>query len=407
MKNAARLTKKVLSRRRAHQLIKKIRLVRGPLAENKFVIGVYFNDSHVNIYQIRQWYAPLQELNKRWPVLIIARNSEGAEALIRESGLEVVFVPKVIDLDLLIQTQPLKIMLYVNQNTENFQMLRYGRRWHVFINHGESDKMYMTTNQIKAYDFAFIAGQAARERLQTHVWAYDVESRTFEIGRPQADFMGGVAPYPNDARTVVLYAPTWEGDRPAASYGSIATHGESIARAILESPEHRLVYRPHPRSGVVDEAYGAAHQKIVALIAEANKSDPGAEHVFDESSAINWQLSQPDVAICDISAMIYDRLAVGKPVMVCRPHDSAALIDKHGYLQACEWVTATSARRVVEEVQRVLNDSSTQEKLTFWASRYFGDVEQGAQMRRFEEAIEVLLSRWDEADNATQRRLDA
>ena len=28
-------------------------------------------------------------------------------------------------------------------------MFRYGRMWHVFINHGESDNMYMTTNQFK------------------------------------------------------------------------------------------------------------------------------------------------------------------------------------------------------------------------------------------------------------------
>ena len=78
-------------------------------------------------------------------------------------------------------------MLYVNQNTRNFQMFRYGRRWHVFINHGESDKMYMTTNQYKAYDYAFIAGDAARERLSRVLWDYDLDQRAIPIGRPQAD----------------------------------------------------------------------------------------------------------------------------------------------------------------------------------------------------------------------------
>src|SRR5699024_19148 len=137
----------------------------------------------------------------------------------------------------------LKVLFYVNQNTKNFQMLRYGERWHVFINHGESDKMYMTTNQFKAYDYAFIAGQAARERLHHHVWGYDVDQRTFEIGRPQIDFMRNPAPYPSDTRTVVLYAPTWEGDRPAAAYGSIISHGETLTQQVLSSPNHRLIYR--------------------------------------------------------------------------------------------------------------------------------------------------------------------
>src|SRR5690625_6110298 len=107
--------------------------------------------------------------------------------------------------------------MYVNQNTRNFQIMRYGKRWHVFINHGESDKMYMTTNQIKAYDYAFIAGDAARERLQANLWGYDVDERTFAIGRPQTDHVHGEAPYPEDGRVTILYAPTWEGDRPAAA----------------------------------------------------------------------------------------------------------------------------------------------------------------------------------------------
>ncbi len=72
--------------------------------------------------------------------------------------------------------QDIRVVLYVNQNTRNFQMFRYGRRWHVFINHGESDKMYMTTNQYKAYDYAFIAGDAARERLARVLWDYDLDA---------------------------------------------------------------------------------------------------------------------------------------------------------------------------------------------------------------------------------------
>src|SRR5690606_5481872 len=102
----------------------------------------------------------------------------------------VAFAKKVTDLEQLIEEQPLDVILYVNQNTRNFQMMRYAHRWHVFINHGESDKMYMTSNQHKAYDFAFVAGDAARARLARALWDYDVESRTFLIGRPQSDHLG-------------------------------------------------------------------------------------------------------------------------------------------------------------------------------------------------------------------------
>src|SRR5690606_39644095 len=125
---------------------------------------------------------------------------------------------------------------------------RYGRRWHVFINHGESDKMYMTTNQYKAYDYALIAGQAARDRLTRTLWDFDLDRKTIEIGRPQADYYSGATPYEPDDRRLVLYAPTWEGDRPAAAYGSVASHGEALVGALLADPRYRVIYRPHPRS---------------------------------------------------------------------------------------------------------------------------------------------------------------
>ena len=85
-----------------------------------------------------------------------------------------------------IATQDIRVVLYVNQNTRNFQMFRYGRRWHVFINHGESDKMYMTTNQFKAYDYALVAGQAALDRLSRKLWDFDLVKKAIPIGRPQA-----------------------------------------------------------------------------------------------------------------------------------------------------------------------------------------------------------------------------
>ena len=405
VKKAVGLATQVLNRRRAYLSFRKRRSADSALSTTRYDIAVYFSDSHVNAYQVRQWYEPLQKLNEHWPVVVIARNIEGAELLARESGLPVVFAPGVEHLERLVAKHPLKIVMYVNQNTTNFQMLRYGRRWHVFINHGESDKVYMTTNQIKAYDFAFIAGRAARERLTKHVWNYEVSQRTFEVGRPQADFMTGEAPYPSDDRITVLYAPTWEGDRPNAFYGSVLSHGEKIATAILASPQHRLVYRPHPRTGVEHGAYRAAHNRIVRAIAHANAVDPGAHHVFDESPSITWQLSQTDVAVCDISAMIYDRLAVGKPVLVTRPAEPQAVIDDLGYLQACEWLGSSEAHDVIPRIHELLHDESSRETFASWSEHYFGDTSPGAPMRRFTGAVEELMARWEDADEEMGERL--
>ena len=366
---------------------------RGPLPTDHYRVGVYFADSDVNIYQMRQWYAPLAELSKTHPVLVLARNASGARQLMNESGLDVAFVPKVTDIERTIAAQKLDVILYVNQNTRNFQMMRYGERWHVFVNHGESDKMYMTSNQHKAYDYAFVAGDAARDRLSKALWDYDVDKRTVTIGRPQTDHLSGEPPFTPDDRTVVFYAPTWEGDRPAASYGSVVTHGERLVTQLIATGRHRVVYRPHPRSGVVDAEFGEANKRIIAMLAEANKSDPTAQHVYDTAPALGWQLQLPDVAICDISAMIYDRLATGKPLIVTRPTTPEAAVDEGGYLSVCEWLDAADCGSIDAVLDRVIGDEAAREKLGVWSSRYFGDTTPGAPTKRFHAAIDDLLAK--------------
>jgi hypothetical protein len=394
-RTAIGLLQRALANRQAVQSVRATIAAAPRHPSHHFRVAVYFADGAVNLYQMRQWYKPLAELAETWPVVVLSRVATGARALIAESGLPVAFVPTVRDLERYVADQDIRVVLYVNQNTRNFQMFRYGRRWHVFINHGESDKMYMTTNQFKAYDYALVAGDAARERLSRVLWDYDIDARTIEIGRPQADHYTGVLPYPPDDRTVVLYAPTWEGDRPSAHYGSIATHGEALVAALLASGRHRVLYRPHPRSGVVDSAYGAANARIIAAIAAANAADPTAQHVFDDGPELGWQLASADVAIVDISAMVYDRLAADRPLLVTRPADPAALVDTNGYLSACEWLDADRAADVIAETDRVLDDPEAVTRLAEWVRHYFGDTAPGAPTARFHAAIGRLMDDWE------------
>jgi len=363
-------------------------------APSSIRIAVYFADTDVNLYQIRQWYAPLEELAKRHPVAIITRSPRASLAINDETELPVVYLRRIVELEDFVSEQDIRIVFYVNQNTKNFQMFRYGRMWHVFINHGESDKMYMTTNQFKAYDYALVAGQAALDRLSRKLWDFDVERKAIPIGRPQADHFAGELPYTPDERTVVLYAPTWEGDRPAAAYGSIASHGVELADAVLASPAHRLIYRPHPRSGVIDADYKAANERIIQAIAAANMRDPAAQHVFDDGPTMGWQLAAADVAVTDISAMIYDRLATGKPIIVARPVSPDAEIDEGGFLGSADWLTAEDAADVLEVIGRVIDDPEARERLEFWAERHFGDTTPGATTQRFHDAVERLLAEW-------------
>ncbi|MFE6967515.1 CDP-glycerol glycerophosphotransferase family protein [Agromyces sp. NPDC057679] len=396
-RRAVKLAKDIMWSRRAQRALKAKLAERAPLEPHRFKIGVYFADGKVNLYQLRQWYAPLAELAETHPVLVLTRASGAALKLLDESPLPVAYVRRVADLERVIHEQDLHVILYVNQNAKNFQMMRYGRRWHVFINHGESDKMYMTTNQFKAYDYALIAGDAARARLDRVLWDYDFDKRAIPIGRPQADHYldGTPLPYTPDEREVVLYAPTWEGDRAAAAYGSIASHGVALVEGLLATGRHRVIYRPHPRSGVVDEAYAAANKRIIQAIEQANAADPGAQHVFDDGPKLGWQLAAADVAIVDISAMVYDRLAAGKPLLITRPVTPEAQIDTGGYLQACEWLVAGDGEALVARVDEVAHDAEALARLGYWVERYFGDTTPGVTTARFHAAIDHLMAEWD------------
>jgi hypothetical protein len=367
------------------------------LPSGSIQIAVYFADTAVNLYQMRQWYAPLRELSKIWPVAVISRAPSAALKLLDESPVPVVYLRSIAEVENFVEAQDLRIVLYVNQNSKNFQMFRYGRMWHVFINHGESDKMYMTTNQFKAYDYSLIAGEAARDRLGAKLWNFDLDGRTLMIGRPQADHFVGELPYTPDDRTVVLYAPTWEGDRESAAYGSVASHGVALVAALLATGTHRVIYRPHPRSGVIDAEFKRANEAIIAAIAAANARDATAQHVYDDGPTLGWQLSAADVAISDISAMVYDRLAVGKPLIVTRPLSPNADVDDNGYLGDAEWLEAADAPSIVAILDRVQHSEEAQRRLDYWVGRHFGDTTPGEATKRFHAAIETLMERWDVA----------
>ena len=391
---AKRVIRNILrSRRNRREMARRQESMTSP-APQSIQVAVYFADTKVNLYQIRQWYAPLAELSKSWPVAIISRSPSATLRLLDEAPVPTLYLRKVADLENFVNEQDLKIVFYVNQNARNFQMFRYGRMWHVFINHGESDKMYMTTNQFKAYDYSLVAGDAAVDRLRRKLWNFDVDSRTIKIGRPQADHFVGELPYIPDARTVVLYAPTWEGDREAAAYGSVYSHGVALTTRLLASDRHRLIYRPHPRSGVLDPDFKRANETIIAAIAAANARDPRAKHVFDDGPQLGWQLAASDVAIADVSAMVYDRLATGKPLIIARPVSPTAEIDANGYLGDAEWLDAGETGDILEIIERVKNSGEAQEKLEFWVERHFGDTSPGAATARFHAAVEQLVAEW-------------
>jgi len=364
---------------------------RGPVPSGPFSAVVYFADDPVNLYQIQQWFAPMVELNKSHSVAVIARGVDTADLLSRECPLPVFWLPTIADVESWVEDQLLGAVFYVNQNSRNFSMMRFRQPAHIFLSHGESDKDYMASNQLKAYDYTFIAGEAARERIAARLIDYDVDKRTVMIGRPQVDVDYPGPELPHDDRTVVLYAPTWEGDRPSMTYSSVVSHGEAMLEALVATGTYRVIYRPHPRTGISDPSYGVAHKRLVAILEGANRSDPTAQHMVDTETAFGWHLKAADECIADISAVAFDWLATGKPIVLTEPISPDAEIDADGIAGTLATIDASDAADVASLLASTT--SATQSAMRAEVvKRYFGDTSSGAAMRRWLGAANRLIA---------------
>ena len=166
--------------------------------------------------------------------------------------------------------------LYVNHTPQNFSALRFTSLVHVYLAHGDSDKGVSISNQCKAYDFCFVAGQAAIDRLSDYLMFTDPASWCITIGRPQLDASPVVTPASGRPdRPTVLYAPTWEGAQPSLAYGSLASHGaEAGRRAHRQRRDFRSRIDRTPCRGSTDAAYGAADAAVRALISAAARARP-------------------------------------------------------------------------------------------------------------------------------------
>lgn len=354
-----------------------------------------FADDPVNLYQVRQWYAPLEQLGSGLSLAILCHRPETAKIVASETSLKVVLAQGFGNLNEIRDIITPKVVLYPNQNYNNYGILGLTNAQHVFISHGESDKIYMASNWMKVFNYFFIAGEASRQRLSTHLLNYDVAARTIEIGRPQIDMPRPAPSIQPTGRTTILYAPTWEGGRPSMRYGSVATHGASILANLLADPRFRVIYRPHPRTGIQDAEVAKANASAKEMLAMAMLRDPTAQHMIDEG-VFGWQLDAADFMITDISAVAYDWLTTGKPILITFPSAPETAVQQTGFVADMPMLAASDAADIVRIVDELRNDVALEARIRQWADFYYGDRTPGSSMRRFRRALERTIAERDE-----------
>ncbi|NGZ99778.1 hypothetical protein G5V59_03965 [Nocardioides sp. W3-2-3] len=106
----------------------------------------------------------LERLDATHPVAVLTRDAGSRDVVAERTTLPVLFAPGFNDLAAQYDALDAKVVLYCNNSALNFNSLLDGRMLHVHINHGESDKHSMVSNNAKAYDRVFVAGEAAVQR---------------------------------------------------------------------------------------------------------------------------------------------------------------------------------------------------------------------------------------------------
>jgi hypothetical protein len=347
-------------------------------------VMVYFPTPQDSLYQLRPWYHALTALDRVHPIVCVFKDSRTAKVVHEETGFDCVTLARYGQLDEILSRSEVKLALYVNHDPVNFEALRFTSLVHIYLGHGDSDKGVSVSNQVKAYDWCFLAGQAALDRTASAVMLYDAPARSILIGQPQLDSATTVVGTPSpDDRQTVLYAPTWEASQPSVSYGSLETHGEALLRAL--SPTYRVVYRPHPLNGVIRPSYAAA-DAVVRSLADRVDTDVTLEQSFADA----------DLLITDVSAVTLNWLPTGKPLLVTRPlvpYPPSRLMEAVPQLAATDDFAAAVAEHLAADPTKADRDALI--------DHYLGDPTPGAATARFIAACEDVMAvrdrEWDAA----------
>ena len=362
----------------------------------KAEVVVYFGDRSSKFYQLEQWIPVLEQLHKHHKVVIVVRKGSALTSVLEATHLPVVFKRKFDPLQTFYHANDFKLALYVNNGMTNFQSLSFAPMVHVHVNHGESDKLSMVSNQAKAYDKVFVAGEAAVERHRRALIDFD-ESQLVRVGRPQLDIERPLELEPSSARTI-MYAPTWEGENDANNYTSVDLFGPQIVEAVLRIPDARLIYKPHPRVETSkDPEMVEANARILELIEAANSPivDETLQHQVLMQGDILGMFDTVDLLITDISSVGLDFLYLhpNKPlVLTDRRNDSETLNAEAPISRATPLINESTIDRVESLISEMLNHDSSVEVRHELRRHYFGDGEPGSSSVLFTEAVSRLIA---------------
>ena len=357
-------------------------------------VAVYFPDNLPKAYQLTQWLPILDHHPADLSFGLVVRKFEVYQELVKQTKLPLAYLPTFTDLMEFYRVSPIKAVIYVNNGMGNFQSLTVAELAHVHVNHGESDKVCMVSNQVKAYDRVFVAGEAAVRRHRAALSEFN-EKVLVRVGRPQLD-ENPAASIPESPRRTILFAPTWTGEDEANNYTSMEFMGPKIVEAILAQPDVRLIYKPHPRIADAEDAnIRNNHREIVREIKQANSNDSGAGHEVRESGDILAIFPRVDLLISDVSSIALDflYLRTEAPIILT---DRRTNIEQLRIDSPLSVATPVLTKANISEVKKIIGEVLTADNFVkdrkVLRDFYFDNVRTGESAPRFFKALHQVIA---------------
>lgn len=264
-------------------------------------------------YQLNQWTSVLERCGKR--VLVVVRERHFLAGL-KPNSLPLVVAKTMGSLDD-VMTSSTRVVLYPANGNLNAHMLRRPELRHIFINHGDSDKAVNHSKFLRCYDLLYLSGEMAVERTRSCGLGIP-EERFIRVGRPQVDLTLQTVSQQGDRekRTVVLYAPTWEGFDGTTAYCSISDSMTAALECFLDDERFTLLFKPHPYTGKIDIAVRSALSRMRERLEKSSNVE-----LFGSTEDILNLMNRSDLMISDVSSVLVDYLHTEKPIILTNPQN--------------------------------------------------------------------------------------
>lgn len=237
-------------------------------------------------------------LSMPYKYAVIANNYDNKDISSIQSPL--FFSKEGITISQLLKIKSLKIFLYPTNRPNNFGYLnKFPHIQHIFIGHGDSDKLSSSSRFSTVYDFLFVSDNKAHLR-----YAYRGVNIPYEkfipIGAPVTPGLN-VHLNKNENIKNILYAPTSEGKAADSNFSSLFVF-DVITEFSSLSKDTEIDFRPHPGMGERLDTY----KKFKAQLLNKFSKRLSKEEAYNKA----------DVIICDISGVMSEFLFTNKPIIV-------------------------------------------------------------------------------------------